>query len=391
MTETYTGNGPLEGIRVVEMGQLIAGPFCGQLLGDMGAEIVKLEAPETGDPMRHWGQGDKPSWWRVVARNKYSVACNLRSAEGQQLARDLIAKADILIENFRPGTLEKWNLDPAELRKTNPGLIVVRVSGYGQTGPYSARAGFGGIGEAMGGWRGIVGHPDRPPARMGVSIGDTLAASYGCMGALAALHHRDKTGEGQIVDSALYEAVLQVMESTISDYSTSGTKRKRTGSTLPAIAPSNVYPCSDGEYLIGANQDGVFARLAEAMGQPELAIDERYATHLARGARQEELDALISEWTQMMTIEELEAKMIEAGVPAGRIYDAEDMMADPHFTAREALVSVPDAEFGEVTMQNVFPKMSKTPGSVRRPAPLTIGQDSDDVIQRWLGGEEAGE
>lgn len=386
MSETGSG-GALEGIRVVEMGQLIAGPFCGQLLGDMGAEIVKLEPPVTGDQMRNWGQGDKPSWWRVIARNKYSVAVDLRSEDGQALARELIAKADILIENFRPGTLEKWNLDPAELRKTNPGLIVVRVSGYGQTGPYSARAGFGGIGEAMGGWRGIVGYPDLPPARMGVSIGDTLAATYGCMGALAALHHRSNTGEGQIVDSALYEAVLQVMESTVSDYSASGTKRRRTGSTLPAIAPSNVYPCRDGEYLIGANQDGVFARLAAAMGQPELASDDRYATHRARGVRQEELDALIGEWTATLTIAELETRMVEAGVPAGRVFDAEDMLADPHFAAREALVSVPDDEFGEVTMQGVFPKLSATPGSVRRPAPLTVGQDSADVLKRWLGRE----
>ena len=290
-----------------------------------------------------------------------------------------------MIENFRPGTLEKWNLDPVELRETNPGLIVVRVSGYGQTGPYSARAGFGGIGEAMGGWRGIVGYPDLPPARMGVSIGDTLAATYGCLGALAALHHRNKTGEGQIVDSALYEAVLQVMESTVADYSASGTKRRRTGSTLPGIAPSNVYPCKDGEYLIGANQDAVFARLAAAMGRPELASDDRYATHRARGARQEELDALIGEWTRTMTIAELEAKMIEASVPAGRVYDAEDMLADPHFAAREALVTVPDAELGEVTMQGVFPTLSATPGSVRRPAPLAVGQDSAEGLERWLG------
>lgn len=386
MSETGSG-GALEGIRVVEMGQLIAGPFCGQLLGDMGAEIVKLEPPVTGDQMRNWGQGERPSWWRVIARNKYSVAVDLRSEEGQALARDLIAKADIVIENFRPGTLEKWNLDPAELRKTNPGLIVVRVSGYGQTGPYSARAGFGGIGEAMGGWRGIVGYPDLPPARMGVSIGDTLAATYGCIGALAALHHRSKTGEGQIVDSALYEAVLQVMESTVSDYSASGVKRRRTGSTLPGIAPSNVYPCRDGEYLIGANQDGVFARLVAAMGRPELASDERYATHRARGARQEELDALIGEWTATLTIAELEAKMVEAGVPAGRVFDAEDMLADPHFAAREALVTVADEEFGEVKMQGVFPKLSATPGSVRRPAPLTVGQDSAAVLKRWLGRE----
>ncbi|MGB7411391.1 MAG: CoA transferase [Sphingopyxis granuli] len=387
MTATGKSKGPLDGIRVVEMGQLIAGPFCGQLLGDMGAEIVKLEPPGTGDPMRHWGQGDKPSWWRVIARNKYSVACDLRSDEGQQLARDLTARADILIENFKPGTLEKWNLDPADLRAANPRLIVVRVSGYGQTGPYAARAGFGGIGEAMGGWRAIVGYPDRPPARMGVSIGDTLAATYGCMGALAALHHRERTGEGQIVDSALYEAVLQVMESTVSDYSVSGTRRRRTGSTLPGIAPSNVYPCRDGEYLIGANGDAIFARLAAAMGRPELAADPRYATHLARGAHQEELDALIAEWTATLTVAELEAKMIESSVPAGRIYDAEEMMADPHFAAREALVTVPDAEFGAVTMQGVFPKLSATPGSIRRPAPVAVGQDTDAVLERWLGRE----
>lgn len=385
MTDHIRSGGALEGIRVVELGQLIAGPFCGQLLGDMGAEVVKLEPPMTGDQMRNWGQGDKPSWWRVIARNKYSVAVDLRSEEGQQLARELIIKADILIENFRPGTLEKWNLDPSDLRATNPGLIVVRVSGYGQTGPYSARAGFGGIGEAMGGWRAIVGYPDLPPARMGVSIGDTLAATYGCLGALAALHHRTKTGVGQIVDSALYEAVLQVMESTVSDYSATGTKRLRTGSALPGIAPSNVYPCRDGEYLIGANHDGVFARLVAAMGQPELAHDTRYATHRARGARQEELDALIGEWTKTLTVTELEIKMLKASVPAGRVYDAEDMMADPHFAAREALVTVEDEELGKVTMQGVFPKLSATPGSIRRPAPLTVGQDSDEVLKRWLG------
>lgn len=385
MKDENIRTGALADIKVVEMGQLIAGPFCGQLLGDMGAEIVKIEPPVTGDQMRHWGQGDKPSWWRVIARNKYSVAADLRSEDGQQLARELIAQADILIENFRPGTLEKWGLDPLKLREANPKLIVVRVSGYGQTGPYAARAGFGGIGEAMGGWRGIVGYPELPPARMGVSIGDTLAATYGCMGALAALHHRDRTGEGQIVDSALYEAVLQVMESTVADYSASGVKRSRSGSTLPGIAPSNVYPCKDGEYLIGANQDGVFARLVAAMGQPELASDERYATHRARGKHQVELDALIGDWTRTLTIAELEAAMLEAGVPSGRIFDAEDMLRDPHFAARDALVTVPDEELGEVTMQGVFPKLSETPGSVRRGAPLTVGQDTEEILERWLG------
>lgn len=377
--------GPLDGIKVVEMGQLIAGPFCGQLLGDMGAEIVKIEPPETGDPMRSWGQGERPSWWRVIARNKYSVALNLRSEDGQNTARELISKADILIENFRPGTLEKWNLDPKDLLAVNPGLIIVRVSGYGQTGPYSDRAGYGGIGEAMGGWRGIVGYPDLPPARMGVSIGDSLAATYGCMGALAALHHRSKTGEGQIVDSALYEAVLQVMESSVADYSASGVKRQRTGSMLPKIAPSNVYPCKDGEYLIGGNGDTIFARLAAAMDQPELASDPRYATHLARGEHQEELDELIGRWTVTLTVEELEEKMLAASVPAGRIFDTEDMMRDPHYAAREAVVTVDDPERGPITMQGVFPKLSATPGTIRRPAPSSIGQDNDEVLGRWLG------
>ncbi|MEY2883017.1 MAG: hypothetical protein RL490_741, partial [Pseudomonadota bacterium] len=264
-------NGPLKGIRVVEMGQLIAGPFCGQLLGDMGAEIIKVEPPGQGDPMRVWGRGDYPLWWEVVARNKKAVSADLRQPEGQALAKALIAKADILIENFRPGTLEKWGLSPAALHAENPRLIIVRVSGYGQSGPYSDRAGFGGIGEAMGGWRAIVGDPDRPASRMGVSIGDSLAATYGCMGALAALRHRDQTGEGQVVDSSLYEAVLQVMESLVPEYVASGYVRQRSGSVLPGIAPSNVYPTSDGEYLIGAHQDTVFGRLCPALGRPDLA------------------------------------------------------------------------------------------------------------------------
>lgn len=382
-------NGPLAGIKVVEMGQLIAGPFCGQLLGDMGADVIKLEPPGQGDPMRVWGRGDYPLWWEVVARNKRAVSCNLREREGQALARRLIGKADILIENFRPGTLEKWGLSPETLMADNPGLIIVRVSGYGQSGPYSARAGFGGIGEAMGGWRAIVGDPDRPPSRMGVSIGDSLAATYGAMGALAALNHRHATGKGQIVDSALYEAVLQVMESLVPEYVASGYVRERSGSVLPGIAPSNVYPCKDGEYLIGANQDTVFGRLCDAMGRPELAKDPRYVNHVARGKHQEELDALIGDWTKTLTIAELEDKMVAAGVPAGRLYRPQDMLDDPHFKAREAIIGVPHPRWGEVKMQNVFPKLSATPGSVRRRAPETIGQDNADVYGEMLGLDEA--
>ena len=377
--------GPLKGLRVVEMGQLIAGPFCGQLLGDMGAEIIKIEPPKIGDPMRAWGRGDYPLWWEVVARNKKSVSADLRVPEGQDLARRLIATADILIENFRPGTLEKWGLSPQDLMKDHPGLIIVRVSGYGQTGPYSDRAGFGGIGEAMGGWRHIVGDPDRAPSRMGISIGDSLAATYGCLGALAALRHRDQTGQGQVVDSSLYESVLQVMESMIPDYTTTGYIRERSGSFLPGIAPSNVYKCKDGDYLIGANQDTVFGRLCAAMDRPELAKDPRYIDHINRGKNQLELDALIEDWTKTLTVDELEALMIKAGVPAGKIYRAPEMLADPHFAAREAIIDVAHPRWGTLKMQNVFPKLSATPGNVRSIAPQTVGQDNAEVYGSILG------
>jgi formyl-CoA transferase len=326
--------------------------------------------------MRVWGKGEVPLWWSVIGRNKRAVSADLRQPEGQALARRLIATADILIENFRPGTLEKWGMAPEVLHAENPGLIIVRISGYGQTGPYASRNGFGGIAEAMGGWRAIVGDPDRPPARMGVSIGDTLTASYACMGALAALRHRDATGEGQVVDAALYESVLQVMESTISEYDALGFVRQRSGSILPGIAPSNVYPCRDGDFMIGANGDSIFARFCEAMGTPTLSSDPRYATHVARGAHQAELDDIIATWTRTMTIAELEALMVAHGVPAGRLYAPQDMFDDPHFAAREAIIEVPHPHYGKVRMQGVFPKMSKTPGAVARPAPARVGADN---------------
>jgi formyl-CoA transferase len=385
MSGTDDSQGALAGLRVIEMGQLIAGPFCGQLLGDMGADVIKIEAPGAGDPMRAWGQPGFPLHWEVVGRNKRTVSADLRRPAGQDLARRLIAGADILIENFRPGTLEKWNLAPDDLRRDNRGLIVVRMSGYGQTGPYSRRAGYGGIGEAMGGWRQIVGDPDRPPARMGVSIGDALAATYGALGALAALNHRTATGEGQVVDSALYEAVLQVMESLVPDHALAGFARERSGSILPGIAPSNVYRCADGDHLIAANQDTVFARLAKVMGTPELATDPRYATHEARGARQAELDILIEAWTRERTVADVEAAMIEAGVPAGKIYRPADMLADPHFQARETLIEVDHPRWGRLPMQNVFPRLSKTPGRVRRTASQSVGQDNAEVYAERLG------
>ncbi|MFN5758221.1 MAG: CaiB/BaiF CoA transferase family protein [Sphingomonadaceae bacterium] len=382
--------GALAGIRVVELGQLIAGPFCGQLLGDMGAEIIKVEPPSIdgrggGDPMRDWGHGEEKLWWEVVARNKKSVSANLRIPEGQEIVRKLAAKADILIENFKPGTLEKWGLAPEQLHAINPRLIIVRVSGYGQTGPYSERAGFGGIGEAMGGWRYIVGDPDRPPSRMGVSIGDSLAATYGCLGALAALHARERTGKGQVVDSALYEAVLQVMESLVPEYMVSGHIRKRSGSILEGISPSNVYPAKDGEYLIGANQNAVFARLCQAMGRPELATSERYATHVARGRNLRELDEIIADWTRTKTVAELEALMIEYSVPAGKIYRAPEMLEDPHFAARESLVEVETPRWGKIKMQNAFPRLSETPSGIRTPAPVEIGQHNAEIYGELLG------
>lgn len=378
-------SGPLEGLRVIEMGTLIAGPFCGQLMGDMGADVIKIEAPGEGDPMRKWGQGAKPAWWRVIARNKRSVALDLRKPEGQRIARDLAAKADILIENFRPGTLEKWGMSPEALHAINSGLIIVRVSGYGQTGPYADRAGFGLVGEAMGGWRAIVGEPDRPPARMGVSIGDTLAATYGCMGALAALHHRAQTGRGQVIDSALYESVLQVMESLIADYGASGHSRERTGSILPRIAPSNAYSCSDGDIVIGANQDNLFQRFCEAIGHPDWVADPRYKTHLARADVQAELDEMISGWTRRHTVAEIDALMVKAGVPAGPINRPGQIIADPHVVARNAIHWEDHPELGRIPMQNVFPRFSETQGEVRRSAPDRVGQHTDEVLGEVLG------
>lgn len=383
-----TSTGPLADLRVVEMGQLLAGPFCGQLLGDLGAEVIKLESPGTGDPMRQWGREQsqgKSLWWPVVARNKKSVTCNLRDPAGQQLARQLIARADIVIENFRPGTMERWGLGLDRLRENHPGLIMVRVTGYGQTGPYAPRAGYGSIGEAMGGIRYVTGDPDHAPARTGISLGDSLAAVFATIGTLAAVHHRANTGRGQLVDSAIYEAVLAMMESLLPEWAVTGYQRERTGPVLPNVAPSNVYPTAGGEMiLVAANQDTVFARLAKTMGRPELATDTRYSTHTARGARMAELDELIAAWTATFKTDDLLDQLHTAGVPAGRIFTARDMFADPHFAAREAIVRLAHPEFGELPMQNVFPKLSETPGSVRHPGP-ELGEHNKNVYRGLLG------
>lgn len=383
---------PLDDLTVVELGSLLAGPFCGQLLGDFGAEVIKVEDPGAGDPMRQWGR-EKPYgmslWWPVVARNKKSVTANLRTEEGQDLVRRLVAKADVLVENFRPGTLERWGLAPEELWKINPGLVVTRVTGFGQTGPYAERAGYGSIGEAMGGIRYVTGDPDRPPARAGVSLGDSLAATFATLGTLVALHNRGRTGRGQVVDAAIYEAVLALMESLLPEWQVAGYQRERTGATLPNVSPSNAYPTADGEMLlVAANQDNVFRRLTEVMSQPELANDERYATHGARGQHMQELDGLIAQWTSTLNADDLLGRLHEGGVPAGRIFRAKDMFADPQFVARDAIVRLTHPELGEFAMHNVFPRLSETPGSVRHVGP-TLGEHNEEIYQGMLGIDDA--
>jgi formyl-CoA transferase len=384
MSETAKPQGALSDLVVVEMGALIAGPFCGQLCGDHGAEVIKIEDPKTGDPMRQWGRslpkGLSP-WWPVIGRNKKSVGIDLRTPQGQDLARKLIAGADVVIENFRPGAMEKWGLSYEALSAINPRLIMARVSGYGQTGPYSQRAGYGLIGEAMGGLRHITGEPDRPPARAGVSIGDSLAAMHAFMGILMALHARERTGLGQVVDAALYESVLAVMENLVTEYDLTGYVRERSGSFLPGIAPSNAYPCTGGEMiLIGGNGDTIYARLTEAMGRRDLKTDPRFVDHASRGKNQLELDGIIAAWTSGAALPDLLALLEAHGVPAGRVYRAPDMLEDPQFAARESIVSVAHPAFGPVRMQNAFPKLSATPGQVRWPGP-TLGEHTDEVLR----------
>ncbi|MET0271879.1 MAG: CaiB/BaiF CoA-transferase family protein [Phenylobacterium sp.] len=394
MTEAATpeNRGPLADLVVIEMGTLIAGPFCGQILGDFGAEVIKIEDPRNGDPMRQWGRslpkGLSP-WWPVIGRNKKSVGLDLRTPEGQQLARTLIEGADVLIENFRPGAMEKWGLSYESLAEKNPGLVMARVSGFGQTGPYSQRAGYGLIGEAMGGLRHVTGEPDRPPARAGISIGDSLAAMHAVMGVMMALHSRERTGKGQVIDAALYESVLAVMENLVTEYDLTGYVRERSGSVLPGIAPSNAYPCQNGEMiLIGGNGDNVYARLTEAMGRPDLKDDPKYVDHAARGTHQTELDAIIAQWTAGFALPDLLALLESKGVPSSRVFRAPDMLEDPQFAAREAIVETDHPVFGKIKMQNAFPKLSATPGRVRWPGP-ELGQHTDAVLAERAGLDAA--
>ncbi len=377
--------GPLTDLLVIEMGSLIAGPFAGQILGDFGAEVIKLEDPKVGDPMRQWGRslpkGHSP-WWPVIGRNKKSVGLDLRTPEGQAIAKALISQADIVIENFRPGAMEKWGLSYDVLAANNPKLIMARVSGFGQTGPYAERAGYGLIGEAMGGLRYVTGEPDRPPARAGISIGDSLAAMHAVMGITMALHERARTGRGQVIDAALYESVLAVMENLITEFDITGYVRERSGSILPGIAPSNAYPCAGGELiLIGGNGDTVYARLTTAMGRPDLQTDPKFVSHAARGENQAVLDAIISEWTCAFALSDLLSLLEANGVPSSRVFRAPDMLEDAQFKAREAIVSTDHPIFGPIRMQNVFPKLSRTPGAVRWPGPA-LGAHTDEVLSQ---------
>ncbi|ADG06842.1 CaiB/BaiF CoA transferase family protein [Kyrpidia tusciae] len=379
---------PLADIRVVELGSLIAGPFTGRILGDFGAEVIKVEPPDRPDPLRMWGERLEGHglFWPIQARNKKCITLNLREPKGQDLFRQLLPHVDVVVENFRPGTLEKWNLGYEAMSAVNPGLILVRTSGFGQTGPYKDRAGFGSIGEAMGGIRYVTGHPDRPPVRTGISIGDSLAGLYAAIGCLVALHERSRSGRGQVVDTALYEAVFGVMESIIPEYGLLGHIRERSGNILPGVAPSNIYATADGSWIaIGANADTVFRRLCAAMGRPELAEDERFATHIARGEHQEELDDLIESWTKTRTCEELLEMLAQSGVPAGRIYNARDMFHDPHYRARDMILEVDHPVFGRFPMPGVVPKLSRTPGKVRHPGPPALGEHNRDIYEGLLG------
>ena len=383
--------GPLDGIRVLELGQLIAGPFASRMLAEFGADVIKIETPVTGDPLRKWRMLHEGTsvWWAAQSRNKRSVTLNLRDPEGQDIARRLAAEADVVIENFRPGALEGWGLGWDTLHALNPRLVMLRVSGYGQTGPYRDLPGFGVIGEAMGGLRHLSGEPGRTPVRVGVSIGDSLAALHGVIGILLALRHRDQNGgEGQMVDVALYESVFNMMESLLPEYSVFGAVRQAAGSSLPGIAPSNAYRCRDGKFaLIAGNGDSIFRRLMEVIERPDLGEDPALAQNDGRVANVERIDAAISDWTEQRSLGEVLAHLNEARIPAGKIYDVADIAADPHYRAREMIVDSTLADGTPVQVPGVLPKLNATPGTIRTLAP-ELGQHTDEVLAT-LGLDDA--
>ena len=374
----------LEGIRVIEMGQLIAGPFAGRMLGDFGAQVIKVEPPGLGDPLRKWRllHEDTSVWWYAQSRNKQSVTLDLRQPEGQDIIKKLVAEADVLIENFRPGTLEGWGLGWETLQEINPGLIMLRVSGYGQTGPYRDRPGFGVVGEAMGGLRYLCGEPGRPPVRAGISIGDSLSGLHGVIGVLMALIHRSKSGgKGQVIDVALYESVFNMMESLLPEYSAFGVVREPSGSSLPGIAPSNAYPCRDGRYaLIAGNGDSIYKRLMQTIGRADLADDPDLAHNDGRARRAEEIDAAIGQWTLRHGLDEVLETLNAARVPAGRVYTAADIAADPHYRARDMILPCDMPGGGELDLPGIVPKLSDTPGQMRARAPA-LGEHTDSVLE----------
>ena len=380
--------GPLEGVRMIEFGQLLAGPYCASLMADFGAEVIKVEAPPAGDPMRVWGRekvNDHTLWWPTLARSKKVVTLNLREPRGQELALELMAKADVALENFSPGTMEKWNIGPDQALAANPRLIYARVSGYGQTGRYKDRVGFAAAGEAMGGLRYFNGYPGQAPPRAGISLGDTLAAKQAFEGILMALYWRDArgSGTGQVIDAAIVDACFAMTESTITEYGLTGVIREPSGSYLSKIAPSNVHQSKDGKWVvIAANHDSLWKRLSALMGRPELAEDERYATHRARGEHEHELYAMIDEWAAQYTAAELDAMLAEANVVSAGVYSAADMYDDPHFRERGLIVDIEDPEIGTMPVPGITPKLSQTPGSIRWGGKWEIGADNEEI---WCG------
>ena len=381
-SDTPSHNGPLAGLKVLEMGQLIAGPFAAKTLADFGAEVIKIEPPGSGDPLRQWRllHNGTSVWWQVQSRNKKSVALDLKQPEAREIVKQLAAECDVLIENFKPGVMEAWGLSYEALSALNPKLIMLRISGYGQTGPYKDRPGFGVVAEAMGGLRYLTGEPGRVPVRVGVSIGDTLASLHGVIGILMALHHRHTSGKGQVVDVALYEAVFNCMESLLPEYSAFGTVREAAGSALPGIAPSNAYPCTDGWVLVAGNGDSIFTRLMRTIGRTDWADDPTLVGNAARVKRVDEIDAAIGAWTQTRTVTEVLSALNAAQVPAGRLYTARDIAEDPHYRARGMVETVTSADGLTVDVPGIVPKLSATPGRITRRAP-TLGEDTSAVLR----------
>ncbi|MBK5115356.1 MAG: CoA transferase [Thermoleophilia bacterium] len=384
--------GPLVGIRVLELGSLLAGPFVGRLLGDFGAEIIKAEPPGAGDPLREWGPDrykGRSLWWPVQSRNKKLITLNLRDERGQDLCRRLAAESDVLVENFRPGTLERWGLAPEELHEINPDLIVARVSGFGQTGPYAKRAGFASVGEAMGGIRYINGFPDQPPPRTGISLGDSLAAMFAAQGILMSLVHRERNGGGQVVDASILESCFALLESMVPEYDRLGSIREPSGTVLGHVAPSNIYRSKDGRWVvIAANAETLWKRLCETIGRPDLLEDPRFETHRDRGHNMEALDKIIGEWAGRYDAEEIDRIMAEASVVSGPVNSIADIFEDPHFEAREMLVPMEDPELGELTSPGIIPKLSETPGAAAFTGAWELGERNSEVYGGLLGLSE---